>query len=216
MRTLHSICFGLFSNEWNTQKTKATVPAAWPLRCAPQRPCRSAPARLHSAPTRPPVASRVQKMGTKGTIHTAPLALTLRAVPSGGPAGARRSTPNCARGVFTHPASPGRHLPVSDRELLTCVSRARGPALSRVYPEERGRCSLDTAPLLSQVGAGSGARGASGHPSAHLSSLPESGSVCLGRQAPYVNTGWHFVLEALEAPLFKHDNNVLNCLCLFR
>lgn len=39
----------------------------------------------------------------------------------GGPAGARRSTLNCAHGVFTHPASSDRHLPASDRELLTCL-----------------------------------------------------------------------------------------------
>lgn len=96
------------------------------------------------------------------------------------PADQRLTVPTVYLHIRPHLTGTSQHLTGS----CSRVSWACGPALPRAHPEERGRCSLDTALLLSQVGAGSGARAASGHPSAHLSSFPESGSVCLGRQAP--------------------------------
>lgn len=120
MQTLYSICFGLFSNEWNTQK--ATLPASWPLRCAQQRPCRRAPARLHTAPQQDLPSHLAFRKWAPRAPSAPPLChLHSGLCHQGGPAGARRSTLNCAHGVFTHPASSDRHLPASDRELLTCL-----------------------------------------------------------------------------------------------
>lgn len=137
----------------------------------------------HSAPTRPPVASRVQN-GHQGhhphrpsATYTQGCAIRVALLV---PADQRLTVPTVYLHIRPHLTGTSQHLTGS----CSRVSWACGPALPRAHPEERGRCSLDTALLLSQVGAGSGARAASGHPSAHLSSFPESGSVCLGRQAP--------------------------------
>lgn len=139
MRTLHSICFGLFSNEWNTQK--ATLPAAWPLRCARQRPCHRAPARLHTAPQQDLPSHLAFRKWAPRAPPAPPLChLHSGLCHQGGPTGARRSALNVPT-VYLH-IQP--HLTGTSQHLTGSCSRvswARGPALPQVHPEERGRCS---------------------------------------------------------------------------